>query len=191
MPLPLDPFLSTLPPLPHPRLLLPSSPPNLPPLSPFPYNPPSGDLTPSQLYTSRRDIEEWLLASIPAHRSPYTISTQPTCTLIWGLKYLRSRISSLVALDVQLYLEYASLLPPTDYTARGFAYAGWCWNPPADEAVDNLGREQLIRYLWGDVSVYDEVGNSVRGWVRELERRRMRREGEREREREREAEEAE
>ncbi|KAF2795323.1 hypothetical protein K505DRAFT_324108 [Melanomma pulvis-pyrius CBS 109.77] len=182
LPLPIDPSPSTLPSLPHPHLLLPSPPPSLPRRSSFLYDPASDDLTPSQVYTSRRDIEEWVLASIPAHRSTYTISTQPTSTLTWGLKYLRSRISSLVALDVQLYFEYASLLPPTDYTAQGFAYAGWCWNPPADEAVDRLGREQLIRYLWGDVVVYDEVGLSVRGWMRELERRRRR-------EREREAEE--
>jgi hypothetical protein len=115
---------------------------------------------------------EWLLASYSGHRSLYSLSTLHIDTLRWGLKYVRSRITSLVAQDIVLYRQYRSLLADSDSAQRGFAYAGWSWAPPEDGELEGLDRADVVRLLDIDVGVYDEVNSSVRDWRKSIERRR-------------------
>ena len=133
-----------------------------------PYN--DDDLTVDLIHTTRRSLLEWIQLSKPDHRSRTLLSSLPTDTLRWGLKWLRNYISHLVEQDNRLYREFLELVPKAEWSDLGRTHHSWHWEPPREETVEGLARQEVLGFLLADVGVYDEVMQGIIFWKSEIER---------------------
>ncbi|OCK83757.1 hypothetical protein K432DRAFT_423125 [Lepidopterella palustris CBS 459.81] len=129
---------------------------------------------PFTLHDELRMMYEWIHLERPFQRLRFTLDNLSVGVLQEGLRHLRRLISSSIAKDLALQRAWRAQLAKHQYTEQGFAYAGWSWHAPPEEAVERLERSALMTFLLIDASIYDAVSDSVWRWEKEVDARQQR-----------------
>jgi len=127
-----------------------------------PYQPPP------TLHEDFRAMQNWIHLERPSQRLRFTLDRIHQDVLKEGLKYLRELLKDAIAKDITLHQRWRTQISPWDERQQGFAYAGWSWHPPPPHCIDMLDREALMTFLIMDVTVHDQIMDSIRRWEKEI-----------------------